>query len=49
MILAKAVQLEKGPVNRICKKKNERLITIVNFVRCEKSYKAHWLLKARCM
>lgn len=23
MILAKAVQLEKGPVNRICKKKNE--------------------------
>lgn len=49
MILAKAVQLEKGPVNRICKKKMNVLITIVNFVRCEKSYKAHWLLKARCM
>lgn len=49
MILAKAVQLEKGPVNRICKKMNVVLITIVNFVRCEKSYKAHWLMKARCM
>lgn len=50
MILAKAVQLEKGPVNRICKKKmNVVLTNIVNFVRCEKSYKAHWLMKARCM
>lgn len=28
---------------------NVVLITIVNFVRCEKSYKAQWLMKARCM